>query len=74
MAVENDLALQLIPILLNVIVLDHNDHHIHLIEELVKVQNLVLDELLVGEEGIEGLQFRAFCIDMGPSVCYFVLW
>ena len=56
MAVENHLTLQFVPILLNMVVLHHNDNHIHLIEELVKVQNLVLDNLLLSEEGIKTLQ------------------
>ena len=38
------------------VVLHHNHNHINLIEELVKVQNLILDNLLLSEEGIEGLQ------------------
>lgn len=34
--------------------LNHNHHHIHFAEELVKVKNLVLHKDSVGEEGIEG--------------------
>ena len=56
MAIQNHLALELVPVLLDVVVLDHNDHHIHLGEELVEVENLVLDNLLLGEEGVEGLE------------------
>ncbi len=56
MAIQNDLALEFVPVLLDVVVLDHNDHHIHLGEELVEVENLVLDNLLLGEEGVEGLE------------------
>ena len=56
MTVQNDFALELVPILLDVVVLDHNDHHIHLGEELVEVEDLVLDNLLLGEEGIEGFE------------------
>ena len=56
MTIENDLALQLVPILLDMVVLDHNDHHFHLAEELVEVQYLVLHNLLLGEEGVEGLE------------------
>ena len=55
-AVEDDFALELVPVLLDVVVLDHNDYHIHLGEELVEVEDLVLDNLLLGEEGVEGLQ------------------
>ena len=56
MAIQNHLALKFVPVLLDVVVLDHNDHHIHLGEELVEVENLVLDNLLLGEEGVEGLE------------------
>lgn len=50
--VEDDFALELVPVLLDVVVLDHDDHHIHLGEELVEVEDLVLDEGLLGEEGL----------------------
>ena len=56
MAIQNNLALELVPVLLDVVVLDHNDHHIHLGEELVEVEDLVLDNLFLGEEGVEGLE------------------
>ena len=36
--IQNNLTLQLVPILLDVIVLHHNDHHIHLAEELVETE------------------------------------
>ena len=55
-AVEDDLAFQLVPVLLDVVVLHHDDHHIHLAEELVEVKNLVLDNLLLGKERIKCLQ------------------
>ena len=56
MAVENDFAFQLVPVLLDMVVLDHNHHHVHLFEEVVEVQNLVFDNLFVGKERVEGLQ------------------
>ena len=56
MAIQNHLSLELVPVLLDVVVLDHNDHHIHLGEELVEVEDLVLDNLLLGEKGVEGLE------------------
>ena len=56
MAIQNDLAFKFVPILLDVVVLDHNDHHIHLGEELVEVENLVLDDFFLSKEGIEGLE------------------
>ena len=53
MAVEDDLALEFVPVLLDVVVLDHDDHHIHLVEELVEIQDLVLHQFFVREEGVE---------------------
>lgn len=55
-AVENDFAFQLIPISLDMIMFHHNHNHIYLIEELVKVQNLVGHNLLRGEERVKALQ------------------
>ena len=54
--VKDDFTFQLIPILLDVVVFYHNYHHIHLGEELVKVLDLVLHNLLLSKERIEGLQ------------------
>ena len=56
MAIQDDLPLQLVPVLLDVVVLDHDDDHVHLAQELVEVQDLVLHDLLVGEEGVEGFE------------------
>ena len=56
LAIQYDLALQFVPILLDVVVLDHNHHHIHFTEELVEIQNLVRNNLLVSEERIKALQ------------------
>ena len=55
-AVEDDLALEFVPVLLDVVVLDHDDHHVHLVQEPVEVLELVGDDLAVGEEGGEGLE------------------
>ena len=55
-AIEDNLALELVPVLLEVVVLDHNDHHIHFVQEPVEVEDLVLHDFLVGEEGVEGLE------------------
>ena len=55
-AIQDDLALELVPVLLDVVVLDHNDDHIHFVQEPVEVEDLVLHDFLVGEEGIEGLE------------------
>ena len=59
MAIQNHLAFQLIPILLDVVVLHHNDHHVHLGEELVKIENLIRHNLLVGEKGVETLEWTS---------------
>ena len=56
MAIQNDLAFQLVPVLLDVIMFNHDDHHVNLVEELVKIKNLVGNDFLVGEEGVEALQ------------------
>ena len=55
-AVKYNLAFQLIGIGLDMIMLHHHHHHIDLGEELVEVENLILHNLLLGEEGVEGLE------------------
>ena len=55
MAIQDHLTLQLVPILLDMVVFHHNNNHIYLVQELVEVQNLVLHDFLLSEEGIEGL-------------------
>ena len=55
MAIQHNFALQLIPILLDMVMLDHDNHHIHFVKELVEIQDLVLDNLLLGEERVEAL-------------------
>ena len=55
-AIKYDLPLQLLPVLLDVVVLHHDHHHIHLVQELVEVQDLVLHDRLLREERVEGLQ------------------
>ena len=56
MAIKNNSALELFPVLFDVVVLHHDHHHIHLIEELVKIQDLVLDDSLLRKEGIKSLE------------------
>ena len=56
MAIQNYLAFQFVPVLLDVIVLDHDNDHIDLGEELFEVEDLVGDDFLSGEEGVKGLQ------------------
>ncbi len=38
------------------LMLHHNHHHIHFAKELVEVKDLILDNLLAGEERVETLQ------------------
>ena len=54
--IEHNLAFEFVPILLDVVVLDHDDHHVNLLKELVEVEDLVFHNLLVGEERVEALQ------------------
>ena len=56
MTVEDDFALEFIPILLDVIMLHHDDNHVNLIQELIEVEDLILHDFLLSEEGIKGLQ------------------
>ena len=51
-AIKNDFALEFVPVLFDVVVLNHNDNHINFIEELVEVKNLVLYDFFVCEEWI----------------------
>ena len=55
-AVEDDLAAELVQVLLDVVMLDHDDNHVHLVQEAVEVEDLVRNYGLVGEEGVETLQ------------------
>ena len=54
-AIKYNLAFELIPVLLNMVVLDHNDHQIYLFQELVKIQNLIGYNRLLREERIKSL-------------------
>ncbi len=56
MTIQHNLPLKLIPVLLNVVVLDHYDNHVYLREELVEVKNLILNYFLLCKEGVEGLE------------------
>ena len=57
-AVEDDLAFQFVPVLLDLIVLDHDDDHIHVVQKLVKIVELVRDDVLL-DEGVIDLQRAA---------------
>ena len=55
-AIQHHFPFQLLHIHLDMIVLNHNHHHIHPLQELIKIQHLILHNLLVGKERIETLQ------------------
>ena len=56
MAIQNHLIFQLVPVLLDMVMFHHDDHHVDFVEELVEVKDLVRDNLLVGKERVEALQ------------------
>lgn len=58
-AVKHHLTLQPIGMSLDMVVLDHDDDHIDLGEELVEIEDLVRDDFLLGKEGVEGLQWTS---------------
>ena len=52
MAIQHHFAIQLVPVLLDVVVLHHDDHHVDLREELVEVEHLEGGALaVVGTDG-----------------------
>lgn len=55
--VEDDLAFQFVPVLLDMVVLHHNNHHVYIIKELIKVAKLILCNLLIFQERIVTLQW-----------------
>ena len=55
-AVKDDLALQLIPVLFDMVMLHHNHHHIDIIQERIKIRELVLCDLMILQEGVIALQ------------------
>lgn len=54
--VEHDLAFEFIPILFYVIMLDHNHHHVNILQELVEVRVLVRGNLVVIKKRIVALE------------------
>ena len=51
-AVEHHFPFQLVPVLLDVVVIHHDDNHVHLQEELVEVEHLDGGTLaVVGTDG-----------------------
>ena len=49
MAIEDNFALELIPVLLNLVMLNHDDDHIDVCEELVEIVVLVLHDIILNE-------------------------
>ena len=56
-AVKNNLALQLIPISLNVIMLNHNNNHIYINKKLIEVIVLIFCNLVSYEEWVITLKW-----------------
>ena len=67
MAIEDYLTLELVPILLDMVVLHHDDYHIDIGEELVEIVVLVLHDVFLNEGVIdlEGTGERG-CQGTGP--------
>lgn len=51
-AVKDNFAFEFIPILLDVVMLDHDDNHVNVAEELIKIMELILCYLMVFEERV----------------------
>ena len=69
MAIQNDLALEFVPVLLNVVVLDHNDNHIDLGEELVEVEDLAQNKFFVKEKIISTAPSRTPDPNRSKNTC-----
>ena len=54
-AVHHHFAAELVPVLLDVVVLHHNYHHVDVLQELVEVAELVLGNLIVYQERVIAL-------------------
>lgn len=55
-AVEDDFAFELVPILPDMVVLDHDDHHIKFFQEFFEVGILVLGYLMIFQERVVAFQ------------------
>ena len=55
-AIQHHFPLQFLHIHLDMVVLNHNHHHINSLQELIEIQHLILHNLLVGKERVETLQ------------------
>lgn len=54
--VENNLAFQFVPVLLDMVVFHHDDHHINIVDELIETVELILSNLVVFQEWVITLQ------------------
>ena len=55
-AVEDNLAFQFVPVLLDMFVLHHDNHHVYIVDELIEVAELVFGNLLIFQEGVVALE------------------
>lgn len=51
-AVEDYFAAELVPVVLEVVVLDHDYDHVDVFEELIEVAELILCNLVILKEGV----------------------
>ena len=68
-AVKDNLAFEFVPVLLNVVVLDHNDNHIDLGEELVEVEDLAQNKFFVKEKIISTAPSRTPDPNRSKNTC-----
>lgn len=57
--VENNLTLEFVPVLLDMVVLNHDDYHIHVSKEFIEGVILILGNLVTLEEWVVALERRA---------------
>lgn len=50
--VKNNLTFEFIPVLFDVVVLNHDYDHIYIVDELIEIRELVLRDLVVFKEWI----------------------
>ena len=55
-AVEDNLAFKFVPVLLDMVVLHHDNHHVYIIKELIEIAELVFGYLLMLQEGVIALE------------------
>ena len=55
--VQDDFALQLVPLLLQVLVFHHDYHHVHRLQELLEIHHLAFHHLMVFQERVITFQW-----------------